>query len=52
MPFVRVEMNLNKRENEFGKKRKTLPIYKVLKKTEFEKLRKINKLNGLQNMAQ
>jgi len=51
MPFFEVEMNLKKRENEFHKKRKTLPTYKGLEKMEFAKLRKINKLNELQNLA-
>jgi len=45
IPVGKVEMNLKKRENEFKKKRKTLPFYKGLKKMEFAKLRKINKLN-------
>jgi hypothetical protein len=45
MPFVKVEMNLKKREKHFL-------FYKGLKKMEFARLRKINKLNELQDLAQ
>lgn len=52
MPFHKVEMNWKKREKHSLFKRKTLPFYKGLKKMEFVKLRKINKLNVLENLAQ